>query len=280
MSPEHVDNASTETNAPEQDRLLAHPPGLMEIDAERRKTGQEIKRYLKVNRISRDEFCHLTKLGKSTVDKLCTGIFSDATLQIVLERTKFVRSNSFAADHLGRYSRESWSSYLGEHLLLMPSLNEADAIDALKLAIEWDENLPGMVLVHAGGSRRSLGHLTIPHERSPLIYIAAAEGYGRNLETGSDIYQTNLDLAVRSKWVWTPTDDDTVHFIFDFERRYGSFYRVIPLPDGASVDQAKAKFENGVLEVTFPLAEETRERRRIQVEGSGAAPTETPQKAA
>ena len=48
------------------------------------------------------------------------------------------------------------------------------------------------------------------------------EGYGRNLETGSDIYQTNLDLAVRSKWVWTPTDDDTVHFIFDFERRYGS----------------------------------------------------------
>ena len=64
------------------------------------------------------------------------------------------------------------------------------------------------------------------------------------------------------------------------EIRYGRFYRVIPLPDGASVDQAKAKFENGVLEVTFPLAEETRERRRIQVEGSGATSTETSQKAA
>ena len=48
------------------------------------------------------------------------------------------------------------------------------------------------------------------------------EGYGRNLETGSDMYQTNLDLALRSKWVWTPTDTDTVHLIFDFERRYGS----------------------------------------------------------
>ena len=34
------------------------------------------------------------------------------------------------------------------------------------------------------------------------------------------------------------------------EIRYGRFYRVIPLPDGATVDQAKAKFENGVLEVT------------------------------
>ena len=64
------------------------------------------------------------------------------------------------------------------------------------------------------------------------------------------------------------------------EIRYGRFYRVIPLPDGASVDQAKAKFENGVLEVTVPLAEENRERRRIQVEGSGATSTETSQKAA
>jgi HSP20 family protein len=67
------------------------------------------------------------------------------------------------------------------------------------------------------------------------------------------------------------------------EIRYGRFYRVIPLPDGANganVDKAKAKFENGVLEVTFPLAEETRERRRIQVEGSGATSTETSQKAA
>jgi iron complex outermembrane recepter protein len=48
------------------------------------------------------------------------------------------------------------------------------------------------------------------------------EGYGRNFETGSDIYQTNLDLALRSKWVWAPTDADTVHLSFDFERRYGS----------------------------------------------------------
>ena len=48
------------------------------------------------------------------------------------------------------------------------------------------------------------------------------EGYGQNLETGSDIYQTNLDLALRSKWVWMPTDADSVHLIFDFARRYGS----------------------------------------------------------
>src|ERR1700689_1946207 len=58
------------------------------------------------------------------------------------------------------------------------------------------------------------------------------EGYGRNLETGSDVYQTNLDLAVRSKWVWAPTDTDTVHVIFDFARRYGSSATPDYIPGG------------------------------------------------
>jgi HSP20 family protein len=36
------------------------------------------------------------------------------------------------------------------------------------------------------------------------------------------------------------------------ERRYGSFSRVIPLPEGAVADQAKATFKDGVLEITMP----------------------------
>jgi iron complex outermembrane recepter protein len=48
------------------------------------------------------------------------------------------------------------------------------------------------------------------------------QGYGRNLDTGSDIYQTNLDLALRSKWLWAPSDADSVRVIFDYSRRYGS----------------------------------------------------------
>ena len=37
------------------------------------------------------------------------------------------------------------------------------------------------------------------------------------------------------------------------ERSYGAFYRLIPLPEGANIEQAKAKFENGVLEVQVPI---------------------------
>jgi HSP20 family protein len=38
------------------------------------------------------------------------------------------------------------------------------------------------------------------------------------------------------------------------EREYGSFYRTVPLPEGAKVEDVKASFENGVLEVSVPLA--------------------------
>jgi iron complex outermembrane receptor protein len=58
------------------------------------------------------------------------------------------------------------------------------------------------------------------------------EGYGRNYETGSEIYQTNWDLALRSKWVWAPTDTDTVHLIFDYARRYGSSASADYIPQG------------------------------------------------
>jgi len=40
---------------------------------------------------------------------------------------------------------------------------------------------------------------------------------------------------------------------FRSERLYGSFERFVPLPDGAVVDKAAAKFKDGVLEVTVPL---------------------------
>ena len=45
------------------------------------------------------------------------------------------------------------------------------------------------------------------------------------------------------------------------ERRYGSFYRVIPLPEGADAEQAQAQMKDGVLQITVPLAPEKQPRR-------------------
>jgi HSP20 family protein len=49
------------------------------------------------------------------------------------------------------------------------------------------------------------------------------------------------------------------------ERRYGSFYRAIPLPEGAKGEEARAKFENGVLEVTVPVQEQERRGKRREI---------------
>jgi HSP20 family protein len=40
---------------------------------------------------------------------------------------------------------------------------------------------------------------------------------------------------------------------FRCERAYGSFYRTIPLPEGARSEDVKATFADGVLEVSVPL---------------------------
>jgi HSP20 family protein len=55
------------------------------------------------------------------------------------------------------------------------------------------------------------------------------------------------------------------------EIRYGRFYRSIPLPEGANVEQARARFENGVLEVTVPVPEEKVQRKQIPIQSGSSA---------
>jgi HSP20 family protein len=41
--------------------------------------------------------------------------------------------------------------------------------------------------------------------------------------------------------------------VYRTEREYGSFYRAVVLPEGVKLEDVKATFENGVLEVSVPL---------------------------
>lgn len=45
------------------------------------------------------------------------------------------------------------------------------------------------------------------------------------------------------------------------ERSYGSFYRSLPLPRSANVDDVKAEFENGVLKIRIAKAEEHKPKK-------------------
>jgi HSP20 family protein len=49
------------------------------------------------------------------------------------------------------------------------------------------------------------------------------------------------------------------------ERVYGRFYRLIPLPESAKIEETKANFRNGVLEVVVPVPELERKHKQIPV---------------
>jgi HSP20 family protein len=59
------------------------------------------------------------------------------------------------------------------------------------------------------------------------------------------------------------------------ERQYGSFYRAVPLPEGVKLEDVKATFADGVLEVSIPLpVKEESKVRNVEIqEGSTAAKT-------
>ena len=51
------------------------------------------------------------------------------------------------------------------------------------------------------------------------------------------------------------------------EREYGSFYRAVPLPEGVKLEDVKATFSDGVLEVSVPLpARPEANVRKVQIE--------------
>jgi HSP20 family protein len=57
------------------------------------------------------------------------------------------------------------------------------------------------------------------------------------------------------------------------ERSYGSFCRVVPLPDGANTEQANASFRDGVLEITVPVPAATTRRRTLDISDGPAGDT-------
>lgn len=57
---------------------------------------------------------------------------------------------------------------------------------------------------------------------------------------------------------------------FRSERSYGSFYRRVPLPEGADVEKAEASFNNGVLEVKVGVPKRESNVRRVEIKESAA----------
>jgi HSP20 family protein len=56
------------------------------------------------------------------------------------------------------------------------------------------------------------------------------------------------------------------------EREYGSFYRSVPLPEAAKIEDVKATFTDGVLEVSVPLPPRAKkEARKVEIQEAKGA---------
>jgi HSP20 family protein len=64
------------------------------------------------------------------------------------------------------------------------------------------------------------------------------------------------------------------------ERQFGYFFRRIPLPEGVDPEQAKARFQDGVLEITMPAPNRKVERKQITVEGDSKSASNESKQAA
>jgi HSP20 family protein len=55
--------------------------------------------------------------------------------------------------------------------------------------------------------------------------------------------------------------------VYRSEREYGSFYRAVPLPEGVKLEDVKATFADGVLEVSVPLPARAQARvRKVEIQ--------------
>jgi HSP20 family protein len=63
---------------------------------------------------------------------------------------------------------------------------------------------------------------------------------------------------------------------YRMERAYGSFFRAIPMPEGAKPDEVRANFKDGVLEVIVPLPALMKQAapRRVAIEEAPIPPKE------
>jgi HSP20 family protein len=104
-----------------------------------------------------------------------------------------------------------------------------------------------------------------------------------------EVYQRNNELVVRADLPGLKKEDVNVEVadtevtisgerrheqetdregVYRSERSYGSFYRTIPLPEGAITEQAKATFRDGVLEISVPAPHQATKARRLEIRES------------
>jgi HSP20 family protein len=109
-----------------------------------------------------------------------------------------------------------------------------------------------------------------PTAWSPAVDVRERDGKIEVVAELPGIKKEDVRLEVRDEGLILEGEkhderEETSQGIHRVERSYGHFYRMIPLPQGAQADQAKAEFKDGLLTVRIPLAESKQRSRSIPI---------------
>jgi hypothetical protein len=174
-------------------------------DADRDRIVQAIRAYIARERISRDEFAQRAKLGKSTVDKLVTGLFSEKTilqieslLNIPLMDAPAAALGETAGSELGGYARAETLNYVGEYVFARPSFQDANLIHAFPMEVAWDAAAGALVVREAARDKKlppQFGTVYIPRASMHIFILSNESGWLKK------VILSQLDVYKRMKGI-------------------------------------------------------------------------------
>jgi HSP20 family protein len=94
--------------------------------------------------------------------------------------------------------------------------------------------------------------------------------------TKDDVHVEITDEALTIEGERRSEQEERQGGFFRSERRYGTFRRQIPLPEGVNADQVTASFKDGVLEISMPAPQRQARGRRIEIQSGAPSPSGTP----
>jgi len=133
----------------------------------------------------------------------------------------------------------------------------ADEMDRMfdELGLGW--NRAGSMMT----TLRWTPQIDVSHRNNELVVRADLPGLNKD-----DIKVDVTEEAITIQGERRREHEEEREGVYRSERSYGHFYRMIPLPEGAKTDQARASFKDGVLEITMPSpAEHATRGRRLEI---------------
>lgn len=174
-------------------------------DEDRKRIVQAIRAYIARERISREEFAQRAKLGKSTVDKVVTGIFSEKTiLQIESQMKISLLGGASAApleasgEEFGKYTREDTKDYIGKYVFARPSFRENGVICAFPMEIVWDTDAHCLLVKEVTEGRKDaaqFGKVYIPRASAHIFVVSNEQAWMKQ------VILSRIDVYKRMKGV-------------------------------------------------------------------------------